>query len=156
MWCRRRARTSAPCVPARKDSATRAQHSTVSSRTSCAKEVISPTTTARAANPYTETSSPTRTSPWSTPDPVSCLWRTPDPTLTVPNSSSPPLKLPGWITGTWCSAVWSKVWKSSRISNLWVHSLVRPIKRSSSQIADNSKPIKSCIQEDNFFKESNF
>lgn len=62
MWFRRQRRTSVPFALERRDLATRAARSTVSSLTSCARGETSPSTTAPGASPSMATSLRTKTS----------------------------------------------------------------------------------------------
>ena len=81
-------RTSELCALGRKDSDTKDPHSTVSSTTSCVREVTSPTTTELEENPSMETNSKMRTSNSSTPDQEFFPWPMLDPTPTEANSLS--------------------------------------------------------------------
>uniref|UniRef100_A0A8C0A2I4 Peptidylprolyl isomerase E n=1 Tax=Bos mutus grunniens TaxID=30521 RepID=A0A8C0A2I4_BOSMU len=80
-------RISAACAPTRRALASRAAVSTASSPSSCARAVISPTTTAPGASPSTGRSLTMKTLSSNTRDQACCPWPTPAQTPTAPSSS---------------------------------------------------------------------
>lgn len=107
-------RTSALFAPERRDLDTPEAVSTVSFPDSCAKEEISPTTMELEESPSTETNSPTRTLPSSTPDLESFPWPTPDLTPTDHNFSFALRRPHGLTESTLSSDLSCKGWMLSR------------------------------------------
>jgi len=116
MLSQTRARISALCVQERRDSDTLIPASTVSFLDSCAREVISPTTTEPVESLFSEPSSQMRTFNSDTPDLEFCRWPMPDQTPMDLSSSCVPPKHLGSMESTSSLDRSSMVWTLCEIS----------------------------------------
>ena len=121
-----------------KNTHSKAQLSTVWSKTSWHKVVTSPTIMEQVAFPSMEPSSPMRTSILSTTNVVSYQWRMLGLTLMVLSSSSLLALLIGWMELMLCLASWLKETKCFKRLKLVVAEVVKLLRSLLSKIVVNS------------------
>merc|ERR1712117_365981 len=117
-------KTSEPCAPVKKASATPAPVSTESSQTSCAKAATLPDTTALAASLFTAKNSLTKTLLRSTLSQVCFLWLIVDPTLMVRSFLSQLWFVRGWTESIAFLEKLLKAWMLFESAKLRVHRVV--------------------------------
>merc|ERR1712117_51193 len=117
-------KTSEPCAPAKKASATLAPVSTESFPTSCAKAATLPDTTALAASLFTAKNLLTKTLLRSTPSQVCFPWLIVDPTLMVRSFLSQLWFVLGWTESTAFLEKLLKAWMLFESAKLRVHRVV--------------------------------